>query len=74
MSALIKHAFAITPSEQDLKAETREIYVGNGGRLDVVVAGGESVSLAGVQTGTVLRLAVLRVLPTTTASGLVGLY
>lgn len=70
------HAFAISPSDSvDVDTQTRGIYVGNGGAIAAIMAGGETVTFAGVATGTILPIAVSRVLSAgTTASGLIGLY
>lgn len=70
------HAFAITPdNENDLTYVTRSIYVGVGGTIVLVTAGGEEVTLVNVQSGSVLPLRVSRVkASSTTATNMIGLY
>lgn len=68
---------AITPSDTvDLPYTTRALYVGTGGNISVYPANSTtSVVLANVGTGTVLPVAVSRVLAAgTTASNIVALY
>ncbi len=70
------HAFAITPDDNnDLAIATRGIYVGVGGDVAVVTAGGETVTLKNASAGTTLPVRVARVKATgTTATNLIGLY
>lgn len=70
------HAFAITPNNStDLDYITRSIYVGVGGTIAVVMAGGEEVTFVGVQSGSVLPVRVSRVKSTgTSATNMIGLY
>lgn len=52
------------------------LYVGGTGNLDIVTAGGDSVIMEGVQSGTVLPIMVAKVLDTaqTTATNIVALW
>ena len=66
---------AVTKSDSTLLARTAALYVGGTG--DVVVqfiAGGTSVTFKAVPAGTVLRIAVVRVMAATGASDVVALY
>lgn len=76
VTAPIRRGFAITPSDAtDLGAETRAIYVGSAGDVELVLASGDAVSLAGVPGGALLPLRVTRVKASGTTAGLlVGLY
>ena len=67
-------AFAITPNDGvDLAVETRQILVGVGGNLTVIMKSGTSVLFV-VSAGQSLNIKVTRVMATgTTATGLVGL-
>lgn len=69
-----EHALAIAPADQDLAQVTRALYVGVGGDLAVRMQDGGSVTLAAVPSGTLLPIRVSRVLPASTASGIVGLW
>ena len=69
-----EHAIAIVPADQDLAHVTRALYVGSGGDLAVRMLDGGSVTLLNVPSGTLLPLRVSRVLPASTASGLLGLW
>jgi len=79
------NAFAVTPSDSTTftgipnattgAAITRQIYVGsNGGNLSVLTAGNQSVTFNTVPNGTLLPIAVIKVLAATTSTGVVGLY
>jgi hypothetical protein len=69
------HAFVPTQSDtEECEFITRAIYVGNGGSLKVTMAGGETVTFAGVPTGALLPISVKRVWTTGSATGLIGLY
>lgn len=71
----VEHAFAITPDDDaDLTAVTRGIWVGVGGDLAVIMQGGEEVTFTGIADGTLLPIRVSRVLETSSADFLVGLY
>lgn len=71
-----RHAVAITPADgTDLVTVTRGIYVGTGGDLTVVMAGGETVTFTAVVAGVLYPLAVARVKATgTTATNMIGVY
>jgi hypothetical protein len=69
-----EHAVAVTPADQDLAQVTRAVYVGVAGDLAVRMQDGGSVTFLGVPAGTLLPLRVSRVLPATTAGGIVGLW
>ena len=69
-----EHALAILPADQDLAQVTRALYVGVGGDLAVRMQDGGSVVLVNVPSGTLLPLRVCRVLPASTAGGIVGLW
>ncbi len=66
--------FLISASDsEDLVAQTRAIWVGSGGSLAVVMAGGSSLTFENVPGGSLLPIQASRVMATgTTASGLVG--
>jgi len=70
------NAEAITPSNSVNMANTsRGIYVGVGGNISVLMAGGTTVTLVGIFGGTILPIRVNRVnLTNTTASSLIALY
>ena len=69
-----EHGVAITPGDQDLAVVTRALFVGQGGDLVVRLAGGETVTLVGVQGGSLLPLRAPRVLAGSTAGSIVGLW
>ena len=72
-----RHAFAIVPSDDtNLPHVTKEIYVGAGGHLCVLLEGDrEHATFFCVPTGTTLRVAARRVLKCrSTATRLTGLY
>ena len=69
-----EHAVTIVPADQDLARATRALYVGTGGDLAVRMLDGSSVTLLNVPSGTLLPLRVGRVLPASTASGIIGLW
>ena len=51
------------------------LYVGTGGDLDIVTAGGDTAYIIGVPSGTFLPIQVIRVsTPTTTAQNIVALW
>lgn len=72
-----RHMFAITPNdEHDLEHVTREIYIGRGGALCVVLAGDKDhITFYSVATGTTLKIAARRVLACrTSADRIIGLW
>ncbi|HVN56506.1 MAG TPA: hypothetical protein VMT46_19420 [Anaerolineaceae bacterium] len=71
------HAFEITPSDTaDLAHQTRAIYVGGNGDVNLVTAGGETVLFKALTAGTILPIKATRVLAASTSPNmnLVGLY
>lgn len=75
-SAPATSAVAVTPdSDNDLaRAPTRGIWVGGAGNLAVVTSDNQTVTFSGVAAGTLLPIAVVRVLATSTATAIVALY
>ena len=76
LNAPARDAAAVTPSDAtDLTVMPRAIYVGGTGNLALRMAGGQTVTLTGVQAGSLLPLRAARVLATgTTATGIVALW
>ncbi len=69
------NAFAITPhATEELTYVTRAIYIGGAGNVDVVTLGGQAVSFTAVPVGTILPIRVKRVINTSTATFMLGLY
>lgn len=66
---------AITPSDTvSLVEAVRALYVGAGGNISIVPLDGPTVTLTGVQSGSILPIGAARIDATgTTASSLVGL-
>lgn len=66
---------AITPSDTlDLNNVSRALYVGTSGDLRLILVDGGTITLSGVQAGTIYPVRVRRVLASgTTAGNLVGL-
>lgn len=64
------NAFAVTPSDSaDLTSVCRALYVGVGGDVAVITAGGDTVTLKNVSSGQILDFVrVKRVLSTGTAA------
>ena len=50
------------------------LYIGSGGDVDVVTAGGDTVTFAGVQSGSFLPVHVVRVLTGTSANKIIALW
>lgn len=72
-SQTASRAAAITKSDTGAH-NFSAVYVGGGGDVSVVTAGGDTVTFAGVQAGTILPVQISRVRSTgTTATNLVGL-
>jgi hypothetical protein len=70
-------ARAITPNDgANLPVfPTRGLYVGEGGNISVIMAGGTTLTFAGVGSGAILPIRVDRVRATgTTAGSIVALY
>jgi hypothetical protein len=71
------HAFAITPHDTNALAhDTRGIYVGGSGDVQLVTAGGETVLFKAISAGTILPIRAHIVMTTNTSANmnLVGLY
>ena len=64
------HAQSITPSDNHSLAQSSKIYVGGAGNLKVITEAGETVTFAGVQTGTTTPVWVLKVFDTDTTATL----
>lgn len=75
LSGPASHAFAVTPSDSTLLAETtRGIYVGTGGAIAALMLSGASVTFPSVPSGAVLPLRLTKIMATgTTASDIVAL-
>lgn len=71
-----ENAAQIIPDDDALLGNvTRAIHVGGGGDLRVRMLGGEVVTLAGLQPGSMIPLRVRQVLATgTSATAIVGLW
>lgn len=70
-------AAAVTPNDAaDLaRVATRGLYIGGDGDVSVVMAGGGTITFAGLLGGSILPVRVDRVRATgTTATGIVALY
>ena len=75
LEAPAETGFPITPNDTtDLSETTRAVYVGNGGSVVAVLASGVELTLAGLQTGSIIPIRVRRIKATgTSATALVGL-
>jgi hypothetical protein len=69
------HGEAVTKSDTvDLSFVSRAVYVGGAGDLAVIMRNGETITLVAVPAGTLLPIAVSRVMSTnTTATSIVAL-
>lgn len=76
LTSPLERGFAVTPHNSDELAHvTRELFIGTGGDLALVLKHGDEVTLANVADGARLPYRVLKVKATgTTASDIVGLY
>lgn len=76
LSAPVERAVAITPdNDATLTIMTRALYVGGAGNLRVLTAGGDDVTLSGIQAGSMIPIRVVKVFATsTTATAIVGLW
>lgn len=76
LDAPCSHAAAVTPDDNtDLSYTTRALFVGGAGNVNLVTAGGETVTFTGVTAGSVLPVRVARVKSTsTTATSIVALW
>ena len=70
-----RQAFAIGTAAYGtaLSTTTRALYVGTGGTVVAEMAGGNTVTFAGVQDGSILPIRVTALGTATTATGIVGL-
>lgn len=58
-----------------VNGQTRGVYVGGAGNMDVLMSDGSEVTFSGIPVGTILPIAVKRVKATnTTATNIVALY
>lgn len=73
---LAQHAAAVTPSDTlNLPTAPARIYVGGAGNVAVITSRGDTVTFTAPAVGSVLPVAVRRVMSTnTTATLLVALY
>jgi len=69
-----EHAVEILPADLELAHVTRALYVGVGGDLTVQMRDGGHATLLNVPAGSLLPLRVRRVLPASTAGGILGLW
>lgn len=69
-------ASAVTPSDStNLTTAARALYVGTAGNIVLVTVGGNVITFANVQSGTILPVRTTRVNATnTTATNIVALY
>jgi len=75
ITAPAANAATITPDDDtDLAYTTRAIWVGGEGDLTVIMHGGATVTYTSVAAGTLLPIRVVRVLESTTATDLVGMW
>ncbi len=72
----ITGAVAVTPADgSDLTDVTRALWIGGAGNVAVVTLDGSTVTIKGVQAGTLLPIRVSRVKSTgTTATDILALY
>jgi hypothetical protein len=69
------NAAAITPSDtNDLANDTRAIYVGTGGTMNVTMPNGTQLQFTGLVAGSTVPIRVRRVRTGGTASGLIALW
>lgn len=70
------YAAAVTPNDDaDLANTARALWVGTGGNIALVTAGGSAVTLTNVPGGTMLPVRTARVKATdTTATGIVAVW
>lgn len=71
-----RNAALVTPNnDTDLTAMTRAVFVGTGGNLAVVMAGGQTVVLPTIPSGAFLPICVSRIRSTsTTATNIVAFW
>jgi hypothetical protein len=67
-------AIAITPADSDLAHPVRSLYVGGGGNIKITTVNGQTVTIAGVNAGSIIPISVKRVWSSdTTATSILGL-
>ncbi|MDO5759062.1 MAG: hypothetical protein Q4P24_16650 [Rhodobacterales bacterium] len=76
LNAPIRSGAPVTPSNSaDLPVLPRALYIGGGGDISMILAGGETITLKSVPAGAMLPLRASRVRQTgTTATALVALW
>lgn len=68
------NAEAVTPNDSTVLNETRALFVGTGGNMQVDTADGDTTVFNNIQDGTVLAIAVTKVYSiNTTASNIVAM-
>ena len=73
-TAPARYAVAVTPSDATVLQTTKAIYIGGAGNVAVTMAGGGNVTFIAPPVGTILPIAVTKVLATgTTATSIVAL-
>ena len=76
----VSRAVAVVPSAtDDIKLDNNRqggcvLYIGTGGTLNVITAGGDTISFLNVPSGITLPVNVKRVLATSTAANIVALW
>lgn len=65
---------AVPAAAGDMAQVARALWIGGAGDLDLVLADGDRVTLAGVPAGTLLPLRARALRPGTTATGVVALW
>jgi len=70
-----RFALAVTPSDStDMTLSARALYIGGAGNLAVITDGGNTVTFTGISAGSILPVAIARVLATgTTATNILAL-
>ena len=72
--SVASRAYAITPTNSDLAAPVRAIYVGGAGNVQITDPDGNVTIFYNVPAGTILPVMIVRVSSTnTTATNIVGL-
>jgi hypothetical protein len=66
-----RYAVAVTPSDATVLNTTKALYVGGLGNVAVTMAGGGDVTFNAVPVGTILPIAVTKVLATGTTATLI---
>lgn len=62
---------AITPSDATVLTETKALWVGGAGAITITMSDGNNVLLSGIPAGTLLPIAVTKVLSTGTTATLI---